>query len=134
MLYKEHGVPQHQLIRIQINELSRMMTDIEHGFSPAQLVDQLSPFQQLPTEKRDDIKTRIHRQFALEFQLTERKQRLETIAMKFLSELDLFLAQSATKTGMEMVQEAARALICELESLPKGIWLWKIGDSKIIPS
>jgi hypothetical protein len=134
MLYLENGVPQHQSLRNQLNELSNLLGDPEQGFSPAQLVDQLTPFQQLPLEKRNEFKQRVHRQFATEFQLPDRKQRLEKLAAQFLAELDAFLSQSSTIAAMKKVQEAARILIRELESLPKGIWLWKTPVSKTMSS
>ena len=139
MLYKERGIPQHQVIRNQVSELLGVLDSVEHGFSPAQLVDQLSPFHDLPFENRRTMKEQMHRQFVREFRLAERKRRLERMSKAFLASLDAFLASvpvaaAAAKTGMEKVQEAARALIRELESLPKGIWLWKTPGSETIPS
>jgi hypothetical protein len=141
MLYKdkERGVPQHQEIRNKIAELLDVFGSADKGFSPAQLIDQLSPFRQLPGHEREAMKEQVHRQFADEFRLAERKTRLEQRARDFLEALDFFLTQvnaaaTAAKLGMERVQEAARSMIRELESLPNGIWLWETPNREIISS
>lgn len=139
MIYKERGVPQHQEIRNKIAELLDVFGSADKGFSPAQLIDQLSPFLQLPGHERAAMKEQVHRQFADEFRLAERKTRLEQRARDFLGALDFFLtlvnaAATAAKLGMERVQETARGLIRELESLPKGIWLWETPNRETISS
>jgi hypothetical protein len=139
MIYKERGVPQHQEIRNKIAELLDVFGSADKGFSPAQLIDQLSPFRQLPGHEREAMKEQVHRQFADEFRLAERKTRLEQRARDFLGALDFFLTQvnaaaTAAKLGMERVQEAARSMIRELESLPKGIWLWETPNRAITSS
>ncbi len=139
MIYKERGVPQHQEIRNKIAELLDVFGSADKGFSPAQLIDQLSPFRQLPGHERASMKELVHRQFAAEFRLAERKTRLEQRARDFLGALDFFLTQvnvvaSAAKLGMEKVQETARSMIRELESLPKGIWLWETPTRETISS
>jgi hypothetical protein len=125
MTCEENGIPRHNIIRNQIQELLELMGSSENGFSPAQLLDQLSPFQELSERERDLLKAQIHRQFVENFQLAQRQEQLEKTSATFLSELDAFLLQPATKAGMEKVQTTARILIGELENLPKGIWLWK---------
>lgn len=139
MIYMERGVPQHQEIRNKIAELLDVFSSADKGFSPAQLIDQLSPFRQLPGHEREAMKEQVHRQFADEFRLAERKTRLEQRARDFLGALDFFLTQvnaaaSAAKFGMERVQETARGLIRELETLPKGIWLWETPNRETISS
>lgn len=130
MLEHERGVPQHQVIREKIAELLDALESRENGFSPAQLVDQLNVFRQMPTAEREAMKQRIHQQFAAAFRLTERKSRLAKKAQEFLATLDSFLSQgkaaaAVAKASMGRVQETAAALILELEGLPKGIWLWE---------
>lgn len=125
MTCEEGGIPRHNIIRNQIHELLELLGNSERGFSPAQLLDQLPPFEELSEKERGLLKAQIHRQFIVDFQLAQRQDLLERTSMSFLAELDAFLSQSATKTGMEKVQTAARILIGELDKLPKGIWLWK---------
>lgn len=128
MLFKEHGIPQNQVIRRLISELLEVMGSMEDGFSPAQLVNQLKPFRELPSENRQILRDKIHRQFVQKFWLDDRRMRLEQASTGFVSALDLFLSEdqtdlTASKAGMDKVQEAARDLIRELETLPKGVWL-----------
>jgi hypothetical protein len=139
MIYKERGVPQHQEIRNKIAELLDVFGSTDKGFGPAQLIDRLSPFRQLPGHEREAMKEQVQRQFADEFRLAERKTRLERRAREFLGALDVFLtrvnaAATAPKLSMERVQEAARSMIRELESLPKGIWLWETPNRETISS
>lgn len=139
MLEQERGIPQHQVIREKITELLDALESLENGFSPAQLVDQLNVFRQMPTTEREAMKQRIHQQFASEFRLTERKCRLAQMAQTFMAALDLFLSQTkcatdAAKASMNRVQEAAAALILELEDLPKGIWLWETPRRETVPT
>lgn len=130
LTYTENGVARHQIIRQQIREFTDLMASSEQGFSPAQLVEQLSPFQVLAAEDRRSLKEQIHRQFAQEFQLAERKARFESVAEMFLGALDVFLGTSpedgkSAQSCMLKLQDSARGLIRELEGMPKGIWLWK---------
>lgn len=130
LTYKENGVPRQEIIRQQIHEFKDLMASCEHGYSPAQLVDQLRPFRALSEKNRQLLKEQMHRQFIKEFELEERKGRFESASEKFLSALDLFLEASSGDKGMAQsnmvkVQDCARGLIRELEGMPKGIWLWK---------
>lgn len=135
MLYRERGIPQHEIIRKKISELIELMDSPEHGFSPAQLVDQLRSFQDFPIEERLSAKRSIHQQFVAQFELVKRKKQFESLAGEFLGALDVLIATPASvvntaKAQMECVQESARVLIRELDSLPKGIWLWKTTAGK----
>jgi hypothetical protein len=125
MTCEENGIPRHKIIRSQIRELLELIGNSEKGFSPAQLLDQLLPFRELSESERDSLKAQVHRQFAEDFQMARRKERLKNISANFLADLDAFLSHPLTKAGMGKVQAAARILIGELENLPKGIWLWK---------
>ncbi len=130
LTYKENGVARQQIIRQQIREFTDLMASSEQGFSPAQLVGQLRPFQVLVAEDRRSLKEQIHRQFVQEFQLAERKARFESAAAIFLSALDVFLEappgdDKSAQSSMLKLQGSARGLIRELEEMPKGIWLWK---------
>ena len=136
--YIESGAPRHTIIRKQIRELLDLMATPEGGFSPAQLLDQLNPYCELPDQVRQRMKERIHRQFVEEFSLAVRCDRLEHASEGFLTALDVFLAHnwaagSASDIIMQKTQEAARALIRELEYLPKGIWLWRTWTVKDQP-
>jgi hypothetical protein len=135
MLYKERGIPQHEIIRNKINELIELMDSPEDGFSPAQLMDQLRSFRVFSIEERLSAKHSVHQQFVAQFELAKRKKQFEKLAAVFLGALDALIATPASvvntaKAQMECVQESARALIRELESLPKGIWLWKTTAGK----
>jgi len=134
MTSDENGIPRHKIIRSHIHELLELLGSPEQGFSPAQLLDQLSPFRELSVNERGSLKEKIHRQFAREFQLAPRKAQFEKTSALFLAELDAFLSHPLTKVGMEKVQAAARILIGELENLPKGIWLWEAVSNKKISS
>lgn len=139
MLEQERGVPQHEIIREKVAELLNALDSADHGFSPAQLVDQLFAFRQMSDTERSVMKQRIHQQFAVEFRLTERQSRLGQMAQTFMAALDLFLSQTksaadAAKASMNRVQEAAAALILELEELPKGIWLWETPRRETVPT
>ena len=134
LTYKENGVARQEIIRQQIREFRDLMASSEQGFSPAQLVEQLRPFQVLGADDRRSLKEQIHRQFAQEFQLVERKARFESAAEMFLGALDVFLGTppeggKSAQSRMIKVQDSARDLIRELEELPKGIWLWKTDKS-----
>lgn len=137
--YTENGIPRHQVIRNYIAELLSVLGDPDRGFSPAQLLDQLNPFRELAAQDRETMKEKVHRQFAEEFRLGERQRQLEAKSTLFLQTLEFFVtpvaaADQAAKRAMDEVQEAARALIAELESLPKGIWLWKTAGNETMIS
>jgi hypothetical protein len=139
MAYEENGIPRHQIIRNQIAELLELIGSPDQGFSPAQLVDQLHPFRQLPDAERRSMKGQIHQQFVKRFDVAARKGRLEQLASQLLAALDAFLAQplsdaKSASAHMEHTQESARTLIRELEDLPKGIWLWKTTGSETMSS
>lgn len=130
MLHKEDEKNRHQTIRNLIAELLETMGSAEDGFSPAQLIDQLEPFKKFPAESCNKIKEQVHEKFLRDFDLEIRRDKLKQISDEFITVLDIFLAQSSAnesrkKDNMQVVQEKARALIRELENLPKGIWLWK---------
>ena len=126
MLFKERGVPQHDIIRNLIAELLNAIDSVDRGYSPSQLLDQLTPFRDVAADIRAKMKEKVHQQFIRDFALAARRMRLEKVAKEFLATLDHFLSQDQpAKSSMENVQEMARALIRELESLPKGIWLWE---------
>jgi hypothetical protein len=135
MLYKEDGIPQHEVIRKKIGELIELMDSPEHGFSPAQLVDRLQSFRDFPNEERLSAKHSVHQNFVAQFELAKRKSQVEALAGEFLGVLAAFVASpvsvvKSAKAQMECVQASARGLIRELESLPKGIWLWKTTAGK----
>ena len=139
MLYKERGIPQHEFIRNKIGELIELMDSPEYGFSPAQLVDQLWSFRDFSIEERLSAKRSVHQKFVAQFELAKRKSQVVALAGEFLGVLDAFMASpvagvKSPKAQMECVQESARALIRELESLPKGIWLWKTTSGKTTQS
>ena len=129
MLRLEEAKPRHQIIRDRMAELIDLLDKPGDGFSPAQLLDDLAPFRSLASETRECMRAQVQRQFAEEFELGARKTRLQQRSEQFSAALDSFLNKarpnptSATAL-MEQVHEAARELIRELESLPKGIWLW----------
>lgn len=125
MLYLDCDRLQHQIIQDMIHDLLKNIGSPEHGFSPAQLVDQLNPIRELPDSERRMIKERIHIQFSREFQLAKRCALLENISASFLAAMDAFLFEPNVGGNMEKVQDSARNLIRELEQLPKGIWLYE---------
>lgn len=139
LTYKENGVARHQLIRQQIREFAELMDNLEQGFSPAQLVDQLRPFRDLTIEQRSVLKSQIGNRFSEDFQLADRKKKLGLAAGEFLEDLDVFLRTppenaNSAQSRMLKVQDSARSVIRELETMPKGIWLWKPVNSERIPS
>ena len=132
---KENGVARQQIIRQLIREFTDLIGSLEQGFSPAQLVERLHPFQVLTAEDRLSLKEQIHRRFVQDFQLASRKERFERVAGEFLKVLDLFLGIAngggkSAQPAMIQVQDFARGLIRELEDFPKGIWLWKTSKSE----
>jgi hypothetical protein len=139
LTYQENGIERQQIIRQQISEFAKLLDSGDYGFSPAQLVDQLPPFQKLAGEERRIFKEQLHKRFCEDFQVTERKRRFESAAGVFLEDLDAFLAIPAKEVNsaeapMLKVQDSARGLIRELETMPKGIWLWKPVKIERIPS
>lgn len=139
LTYKENGVERQQIIRQQISEFAELLDDENYGFSPAQLVEQLRPSQKLAGEERRILKEQLHKRFSEDFQVVERRQRLESAAGVFLEDLDAFLATPAKQSSLAQsrmlkVQDSARGLIRELETMPKGIWLWKPVKIERIPS
>ena len=136
---KENGVAREQIIRKLIREFTDLMCNLEQGFSPAQLVERLHPFQVLTANDRLLLKEQIHRRFVQDFQLAARKERFERVAGEFLEVLDLFLGtfagdKTSAQSAMIQVQDFARRLIRELEDFPKGIWLWKALKNEKIKS
>jgi hypothetical protein len=130
LTYEENGIARQQIIHRQIREFADLLGSVDHGFSPAQLVEQLRSFQVLAAEDRRSLKEQIHKQFAQDFRLAERKARFESAAEGFLEALDVFLRTppgdgKLAQSRMLEVQDSARGLIRELEEMPKGIWLWK---------
>lgn len=139
LTYCESGVARQQIIRNHIREFAELLDSRDSGFSPAQLVDQLPLFQNLAGEERRILKEELHKRFCEDFQVMECKRRLESTAGIFLEDLDAFLATPAKEGGLAQsrmlkVQDSARGLIRELETMPKGIWLWKPVKIERIPS
>ena len=139
LTYSENGVARQQIVRKHIREFAELLDSVDSGFSPAQLIDQLPPFQKLAGEERRILKEQLHKRFCEDFQLAERKRRFELAAGAFLEDLDAFLATPAkegdlTQSRMLKVQDSARGLIQELETMPKGIWLWKPVKIERIPA
>lgn len=125
MTCEENGNSRHHIIRNQIHELLDLMDNPEEGFSPAQLLDQLPPFYNLTQNKLSLLKAQVHQQYVQDFQMAWRKEKLDKISTRFLAALDSFLSRPGTIARMEKVHTTALLLIAELETLPKGIWLWK---------
>lgn len=139
LTYCESGVARQEIIRKHIREFAELLDSRDSGFSPAQLIDQLPPFQKLVGDERRIFKEQLHKRFCEDFQVAERKNRFESAAGVFLGDLDAFLATPAkegnlAQSRMLKVQDSARGLIRELEMMPKGIWLWKPVKIERIPS
>lgn len=131
LLYEDTGTPLHEQLFRKALELLELMGDPNRGYSPAQLLGGLAPFNSLAKELRINMQNKIHKRFIEEFELSVRKNRIRVLVDDLQKAMNLFLViQEADLTLLQQemidVQNAAKALITELDTLPKGIWLWKI--------
>lgn len=108
----------------------QVLNGLVDGYSPARLVDLLSPFQKMTVEKRNKIKTALQAIYEERFKPEEKKTLLEEAGKVFFAALDRYFDARKSQIKVESddstyraLKEAAIRLRDVLETLPKGIWL-----------
>jgi len=117
---------------VRVQDLTRLADSLDEGFSPAQLVDVLNPFDGFSTENKAAIKAAVHAAYLESSGILALQAPLKAAAVCMeaaLQELSRAWAlaqpqgESAVRAAWEGVREKASALIMELERLPKGVML-----------
>ncbi len=131
-LWRQGGSDLATRYAVRVQDLSRFADSLADGFSPAQLVDTLKPFGGLSTEMKSAIKGAVHAAYlessgilALQAPLKAAARGMEA-ALHELSQAWILpqpQGEDAVRAAWEDVHEKSRALIMELERLPKGVVL-----------
>jgi hypothetical protein len=119
-------------IEVLFNQLLEILDSADSGFSPAQLVDRLAPFQLLSDKDQLQCRARLHEYYRSEFEPEKVRARIEAVGKKFFEALDEFIhnarmdsLSAATLLSMGALRDLSVRLSGEVAKLPKGIWLWK---------
>ncbi len=125
----QEGLAVHKVTR---NMISRLLEALDEGFSALPLLDRLGPLVRLPERQKETLRDAIRNKYQEEFNPEGRRSALEEAANKFTTTLDSFLAANDPEHLKESDDEeykglmrATESLFHELESLPKGMFLWE---------
>lgn len=117
---------------MRVQDLSGLIESLVEGYSPAQLMDTLKPFDGLGAEERATIKGAIHAAYLESSGILALQAPLKAAAVGMeaaLRELSRAWAlpqpqgEDTVRAAWEGVHEKSRVLIMELERLPKGVVL-----------
>ena len=122
-----------QQFAVHIRKAVQLSDELESGFSPAQLVDTLRPFEKVDDETKELIKEAVHKAYLESSNITELKASLKEAAEELEKALKHLLEawdqQVSEKSERELKETwnefltRARKLHSVLEQLPKGIVL-----------
>ena len=111
----------------------QLSNDMVSGFSPAQLVDQLGPLQNLPDESRSRLKEVLHSAYLESSGISTLSELLSQELEGFEQEFSEFITvwnvertdenESALRDGWNQLQQVANSLLAVFETLPKGVVL-----------
>lgn len=122
-----------QQFAVHIRKAIQLSDELESGFSPAQLVDTLTPFEKVDDKTKELIKQAVHKAYLESSNITELKAPLKEAAeelekaLKHLFEVwnqQVFeKSESELKKAWDEFLIKATKLHSVLEQLPKGIVL-----------
>lgn len=122
-----------QQFAVHIRKAIQLSDEQESGFSPAQLVDTLTPFEKVNDETKELIKQAVHKAYLESSNITQLKVPLKEAAEELEKALGHLLEawnqQVSEKSELELKKAwdefltRARKLHSVLEQLPKGIVL-----------
>lgn len=117
----------------RIDQSRQLATDMLSGFSPAQLVAQLGPLQNLPDESRSRLKEVLHSAYLESSGISNLSESLSQELESFTEQFTKFLTvwnteridenEVALRDGWKQLQEIAKSLLAIFEILPKGVVL-----------
>ena len=117
----------------RIDQSRQLANEMVRGFSPAQLVDQLSPLQNLSEESRFRLKDVLHSAYLESSDISVLSELLsqgvEDFAEKFTKFLPVWNTkrtdenEPALRDGWNQLQQVANSLLAVFETLPKGVVL-----------
>lgn len=118
---------------VHIKKAINLSEELEYGFSPAQLVDRLTPFEKVDCETKELIKQVVHKAYLESSNITELKVPLKKAAKELEKAFEHMLEawnQPVSETNEKKLRKTwgifltmARKLHSILEQLPKGIVL-----------
>lgn len=122
-----------QQFAVHIRKAIQLSDELESGFSPAQLVDTLRPFEKVDDETKELIKQAVHEAYLESSNITELKAPLKEASEELEKALGHLLEawnQQVSEKNEQELKKAwdefltrARKLHSVLEQLPKGIVL-----------
>lgn len=131
-LWQQGAVDRAVKYAARIADLDHLADSFVDGFSPSLLVDTLKPFGGLSMDEKTAIKSAVHTAYlessgilALQVPLNAAAMGMKT-SLQELSDawaLPHHKSEDAVRMAWENVRTKARALILELEHLPKGVVL-----------
>lgn len=117
----------------RLDECKRLIEYLEDGFSPAQLIDRLSPFRATDENTRQQLKKSLHEAYLKISTVLARKVPLESAFSALDAALHSFILQwrqplsqpveAALRTEWNRVLRHAGEVHAELEALPRSIVL-----------
>jgi len=122
-----------EIFPYRIEQSRQLINDMVSGFSPAQLVDQLGPLQNLPDESRSRLKDVLHSAYLETSGISALSELLSQEIEAFAREFKGFLTawntertnenEPALRDGWNKLQQVADSLLAVFERLPKGVVL-----------
>ena len=122
-----------EIFPYRIDQSRQLANEMLSGFSPAQLVDQLSPLQSLPHDSRSRLKDVLHSAYLESSGISSLSELLSQELENFTEEFAKFLTvwntertdtnEVALRDGWKQLQQIANSLLAVFEKLPKGVVL-----------
>ena len=117
----------------RVGDVMRLSDDLEDGFSPAQLVDRLTPFAGLSEELKMEIRKAVHTAYLKSSGICDLKAPLREAATSLGESIqklreawiepDTNQGEASLRRAWEDVSQRAHALLKIMEQLPKGVVL-----------
>ena len=122
-----------EIFQYRIDQMRELANELVNGFSPAQLVDQLSPLQNFSEENRFRLKNVLHSAYIENSGISALSELLSQEIEGFAQEFTRFLTvwntkrtdenEPALRHGWNQLQQVANSLLAVFEKLPKGVVL-----------
>lgn len=122
-----------EIFPYRIEQSRQLINDMVSGFSPAQLVDQLCPLQNLPNKSCSRLKDVLHSAYLESSGISSLSELLSQELESFTEEFAKFLTvwnteltdenEVALRDGWKQLQQIAIPLLAIFEKLPKGVVL-----------
>lgn len=120
------GTPVWKELTDRLEKLCELFEDAHQGYSPAQLVDRLPAFRTMDMNRKAEMRRNIHIQFQIEFGAAGHTRVVKAKLQRFRESIEIFL-HSSEEVAAEVhhaLDSTTAELLCELNKLPKGVWLW----------